>query len=108
MGFKIEHECDFCERRAKVDLPKSGPLDLGKIGLPKDWEEVESFPGGNVGPTDGLQLCDECKLEYSPTLEQAEKARDEVFRQAMVRAKSLRGPGKVSGKTAQSSSFQRA
>lgn len=107
MAIKFEHECDWCEQRKQVSLPKSGPLDLSKVPLPEEWSEVESFPGGKVGPQDGQQLCEVCKTEYAAVLEAADKARDDVYRAAMLRAKQTRGSRAAAGKTTQSSSFAR-
>jgi hypothetical protein len=110
VGLKIERECEWCGSRESVDLGKGGALDLSKIPLPSGWVSKASFPGGRVGSLDGQELCGSCQAEYDGVLAAADKARDEVYTQAMQRARVRAGTAEKaqSGqKKLQSSSFNR-
>jgi hypothetical protein len=92
MALRIEQTCDWCNVSSPVTLPRSGPLDLAAVKLPDGWEEKSPFPGGNVGPQDGQQLCGDCQKDYAVVLTQADEARDNVYRQAMSKAQARRRP----------------
>ena len=106
MSLKIERSCDWCDGRAAVELPKTGPLDLARVGLPDGWEGKGAFPGGNVGDQDGQELCGTCAPQWEAVLQRAESARDTVYTQAMAQAKKRQGSGNIrGGKPSMSSSF---
>jgi len=100
MGLKVEQECDWCGLRESVELKVvSGKIDLN-VGLPNGWSKKPAFPGGNVGPQEGQELCAECAERYDPTIKQAEEARDNTFLQVMQSAKARRAStGHKTGKS---------
>ena len=103
MSLKIEQNCDWCGLRVAVSLKAvGGKIDLN-VPLPEGWARKPAFPGGNVGEQDGQELCDKCHPQYDAVIEQAEQARDNVYKQAMQRASQHQSGG--GGRKVQSSSL---
>ena len=108
MALKVEQECDWCQDRKSVALKVTkGQVDLN-VPLPEGWEKRASFPGGRVGPQDGMELCEVCKDRYEQVIMNAQRAHDAVLEQAMRTAQSDRRraqgqPG--SGKRVQTSAL---
>ncbi len=107
MALKVERECDWCQDRESVALKtKGGVIDLN-VPLPDGWEQRDAFPGGRVGPAEGMELCETCKGNYTQVIANAERAHDNVLEQAMRTARSDRRKGGT-GKKSQTSALTAA
>jgi hypothetical protein len=106
MALTIDHVCDLSGKREAAKLPKSGPLDLGKIPLPDGWVRRPKFDG--VGPQDDaeLTLCPEAIEIYEKALLDGEEAKKQVYKNAFNSARSMfRKAQPVAAGTHRSSSF---
>ena len=103
MALELNQKCAWCERREPVEITRG--MNLADLPLPEGWATQEAFPGGNVGPKSGQDLCDTCAADYPAVLSQADTARDAVYRAAMERAKTRASTVGSMGKKLQSSSF---
>jgi len=102
MALKIEQECDWCGGREAVDYPRNG----GPVPLPAAWEAKPPFPGSSVGPQEKQEVCAGCAAKYDGVLVAADRARDAVFSEALMRARQETAPkGPIRG--GQTSSFNR-
>jgi hypothetical protein len=105
MALKVEQECDWCQDRKSVALKVTeGKVDLN-VPLPEGWERKSPFPGGRVGPPDGMDLCTVCRDNYDKVIRNAQMAHDQVLEQAVRSAQSDRRKGVTGGAKKQTSAL---